>query len=296
MSNVQKTTAKQHYVPQVYLRGFSQDQKRIYRYDLKTNIRTSMPVPISSVCFQKNMYEFTDSKCKVLGVNYIEKCLCEFEASFSQHINELKSHIAHRPDNNAFFVINSNENAFWFAYTAVQMLRNPLVLSTALECSKEFLKEELAAEELKTISILLCLPFLKDLIDKEDSPFMYLINSIKNLSIAIGIDKNDRIFTSDNPVYCYGKDLSRIEKIIFPLSSNIVLFFLSDEYISTFNKILIYDLTDYEINEINLSTSYAAQSCILSKYLLKESEIKQIKQAQQDKKNDEEELRCRTST
>lgn len=296
MSNVQKPTVKQHYVPQVYLRGFSQDKKRIYRYDLKTYIQTSTPVPISSVCFQKNMYEFTDSKCKTLGVNYMEKCLCEFEANFSQHLNVLKSHIDHRPDNNAFFIDNSNENTFWVAYTAIQMLRNPLVLSTALECSEEFLEGELDAEELKTISILLCLPFLKDLIGKEDSPFMYLINSIKNLSIAIGIDKNDRIFTSDNPVYCYGADLISIEKIIFPLSSNIVLFFLSDEYINTFNKTLIFDLTDYEINEINLSISYAAQSCILSKFILKESEIKQIKQAQQDRKNDEEELRCRTST
>lgn len=296
MPNIQKPTSKQHYVPQVYLRGFSQDQKRIYRYDLKTGFQKREPVSISSVCFLKDMYEFTDEKGKKLGVNYIEKCFCEFEAIFSQHINKLKTHITHKPDNNSLFVMDSDESAFWTAYTAIQILRSPWILSATYEWAEEYLKEQSSNDELQTIDILLCLPFLKDLIDKEGSLFKCLISSIKNLSIVIGIDKNDRIFTSDNPVYCYGDNLNSIEKIIFPLSSNLVLFFLSDVYINTFDKILFFDMGDYDINETNLSISYAAQSCILSKYLLNEMEIKQIKQAQQDKKNDEEGLKCRTLT
>lgn len=288
MPNVQKPTKDQHYVPQVYLKGFSQDQKRIYRYDLRTNTQKSEPVPISSICFEKYLYEFTDNLGKKLGVNYMEKCFCEFEANFSQHLNKLKSHITHKPDDNVLFVMSPDENTFWVVFTAIQMLRSPWVLSVARECSNEFLKEQFTDEELRTISVLLCLPFIKDLFDKEDTPLKHLINSIKNLSIAIGIDKNDRIFTSDDPVYCYGEDLNSIEKIIFPISSNLVLFFLSDIYINTLNKILIFDINNYDLNEINLSISYAAQSCILSKYLLNETEIIQIKQALQDKRSDEE--------
>ena len=296
MTNVQNPTARQHYVPQVYLKEFSQDKKRIFRYDLKTNLQTREPVPISSVCFLKNMYEFTDEKCKRLGVNYIEKCFCEFEAIFTQHVNKLKLHITHKPDNNSLFVMDSDESVFWIAYTAIQILRSPWALSAAHEwATEEFSKEHFSTDQLQTIAILFCLPFLKDLINKDGSLFSCLINSIKNLSMVIGIDKNDRVFTSDNPVYCYGESLNSIEKIIFPLSSNLVLFFLSDVYINTFDKILFFDMVDYDINETNLSISYAAQSCILSKYLLNEVELKQIKQAQQDKKNDEEELKCPTS-
>lgn len=64
MPNIQKSTIKQHYVPQVYLRGFSQDKKRIYRYDL-TNESQKL-VPISSVCHKKYLYEFKGEFSKKL--------------------------------------------------------------------------------------------------------------------------------------------------------------------------------------------------------------------------------------
>ena len=113
-----------------------------------------------------------------------------------------------------------------------------------------------------------------------------LANSLKNLSLALGIDKKDRIFTSDNPVSFYGSDLEHVEKIIFPLSSNLVLYLVNKDYIDTFNHIICFDITDYEANEINMSVAYNAESSILSKYLFNETELQQIRQARQVKKDD----------
>ena len=61
---------------------------------------------------------------------------------------------------------------------------------------------------------------------------------------------------------------------------------MGKDYIDTFNKIICFDITDYEANEINMSVAYNAESSILSKYLFNETELQQIRQARQVKKDD----------
>lgn len=141
-------------------------------------------------------------------------------------------------------------------------------------------------EMIKTFSILFCFPFLNSLMTNEHSLYNMLVQELKELSFAIGVDKKDRIFTSDDPVYCFGSNLESIERIIFPLSSNKAIYLLGKDYINTFGKILLFEMTDYEIEEINLSSLYKAHSSVLSKYLFNETELKKIKKAQQNRAND----------
>ena len=275
MPNLQKPTKKQHYVPQVYLKGFSQDEKMIYRYDLANE--SQKLVPISSVCYKKDLYEFKDEKGKKIASNYIEKILCEFEAEFSTHRNELKKFVEENFEKNTICALNPNINAFWVSYIAVQILRRPWLLDIVQKNSEQHFSNDstFSDEMIRTFSILFCFPFIKSIMMNEHSLYNILVQTLKKLSLVIGVDKKDRIYTSDSPVYCFGSSLTDIEKVIFPLTSNKAIYLLSKDYINTFGKILVFEMTDYEIDEINLSALYNAHSSIFSKYPFIETELKQ---------------------
>ena len=171
---------------------------------------------------------------------------------------------------------------------AIQILRTPEMLSVSNNCLVEFFKNKLPPEKIRAISLAQCLPFFSEITPESNTVYTTIINSLCDLSFVVGIDKRDRIFTSDNPVFCQGSSLDNIEKVIFPLSSDLVLFLVGKNYCDTFQQILFYEMNNIDVEEINWSISRIAKSCILSKYLLEEPEIEQIKQAQQDKKNSEE--------
>ena len=55
-------TTQEHYVPQVYLRGFSQDEHHVYEYRVRDGFQPEKAVPIDSICRGKYLYELKDEK------------------------------------------------------------------------------------------------------------------------------------------------------------------------------------------------------------------------------------------
>lgn len=53
---------KQHYIPQCYLRRFSNNEKSIHTYD-KISCKV-YNAPLSSVCFENNLYTLSDEYVK----------------------------------------------------------------------------------------------------------------------------------------------------------------------------------------------------------------------------------------
>ena len=71
-----KPTKNQHYVPQVYLKGFSRDEIHVYRNEMiEDRIVSSKSVPIESIFREKYLYEIKDSKGSFIAINHVEKCL-----------------------------------------------------------------------------------------------------------------------------------------------------------------------------------------------------------------------------
>ena len=90
-------TRNQHYIPQVYLRGFSPDylgenrertdeaKFRIYAYNLNKEEKVNNPIPIKSICLKKDLYEINDSNENIVSANFLEKWLGVIESKFSYY-------------------------------------------------------------------------------------------------------------------------------------------------------------------------------------------------------------------
>ena len=62
-------TKHQHYIPQVYLKGFSKDSSTIYEYNFKKGEALDKPVSIESVCRENYLYEVRENNGVIININ-----------------------------------------------------------------------------------------------------------------------------------------------------------------------------------------------------------------------------------
>lgn len=81
-------TRRQHYIPQVYLGGFSPQYQNkgekytIYFYDLEKRKQSKKDVPIKSICYEKCLYEMRGDSGKFVCDNHLEGFFSRIENMF----------------------------------------------------------------------------------------------------------------------------------------------------------------------------------------------------------------------
>ncbi len=282
-------TVKQHYVPQVYLRGFSEDKKRVYSFNLRSKKQNKQPVPIKSVCRKNHLYEIKRD-AQIIFENYIEHILSAFEGEFAKHFRTLEEKSQDDKNYRTGSLFSNEEEAFWKGYTAIQLMRSPHTLKAAEIAIVECFGDSINDDKKRNTAISQCLPFFKELQPNDLNAFSSFLRPIDKMSIAIGVDRTGSLFTSDNPVYCYAPcyDKGEIENIVFPLSSNFALLLFGGEEKKEYDNNRLFLLDQGGIERIKKSVIYVAKDWLFSKSLLSENDFQLIETVLQDKKADME--------
>ncbi len=235
-------TVRQHYIPQVYLRGFSPEYESaclgkisnskccIYFYDIEKHFQ-STAVPIDSVCFENSLYEVTGVSGRRVFPNYIERFFGRCESEFSRYRKKLEK--------KAFDILNyrtktflcREEKVFWCTYIVIQILRMPQVIGLAESTCKEMYGVN--DNQARNISRIWCTPFFRDL--GEDTPeaklFSCFFEPMADMAFGVFVDEEGMLITSDKTVYIHATSFpcSEYEKIIFPISSKLCLILFGGE-------------------------------------------------------------------
>lgn len=129
-----KITKKQHYIPQVYLRGFSpqyqdktlpNEKDTIYFYDLEKKKQSKIDVPIKSICYEEYLYEMRGDAGKFVCDNHLEGFFSRIENMFHTYRDKLERKAFLEENYNTKCFLTKNEKKFWKAYMIVQILRLP---------------------------------------------------------------------------------------------------------------------------------------------------------------------------
>ena len=95
-----KITKKQHYIPQVYLRGFSPEygnncipvsKYTVFCHDLTGRNQFRNPIPIKSICYEKYLYEVTGRDEEIVLTNHLEDFFLIIEKMFGKYRCELEN-------------------------------------------------------------------------------------------------------------------------------------------------------------------------------------------------------------
>lgn len=300
MSKDKNMTKKQHYIPQVYLRGFSPEyvdknneiplsRYTIYCHDLTKEVQSYKPVPIKSVCYKNYLYEVTGHDGEIVLPNHLEKFFIEMEKMFGKyrHNLERKAFITENYSMNSF--LTQEEKLFWITYILIQILRIPQILELAEQIGLETWEEELTNKEAQNIARLVCLPFFREITEgnKETMVFDTLFEPMRSMSFGIGVDVQERIITSDKPVFVHSKEFSckEYERIIFPISSQICLFMFGNEDKKKQRKNFLFQIDDDYREEIIKSMSASAFEKVYSNHIFNKKERKYIKEIMKDREN-----------
>lgn len=288
-------TKKQHYIPQVYLRGFSPEyhekgrdasKHTIFCYDLTGRNSFMDAVPIRTICYEENLYEVTDSAANVVFPNRLERFFAEFERRFGIYRQKLETKVFIEDKYTTSRFLTSEEKDFWIVYILIQILRLPQVLKLAEEVSAKIWKNQIDTNQSKNIARTSCLPFFKKLEEdsKEGEIIKILFEPMKDMSLGVGVDRQARIITADNPVYVEVEKFpcKEYKKVIFPITSEICLFLLEEDK-ENYPKNFLFPISDGIQEEIFRLMTYTSFGKLYSNHLLNERERIWVKEVLEEK-------------
>lgn len=299
MQKENNITKMQHYIPQVYLRGFSpeylESEKKeiptarytIYCYDLKTENQINKAVPIKSVCFCENLYEVIGDNRKIVIPNYLEKIFSKIETNYGKYRHNLEIKAFNKENNKTKCFLTGEEKIFWATYILIQILRIPQILELAAQTALETWGDEINEQQAKNIAKIFCLPFFRKMKEenKEVEIFNTLFKPMEEMSFGVGVDRKGKIITSDKPIYMYTKEFSckEYEKVIFLISSQICLFLFGGEEKEKSRKNFLFEINDDVREEIVKSMTVTSFQKLYSNHVLDKTELKCVKEVLEHK-------------
>ena len=266
-------TRRQHYIPQVYLGGFSPQYQNkgekytIYFYDLEKRKQSKKDVPIKSICYEEYLYEMRGDAGKFVCDNHLEGFFSEIENTFHTYRDKLERKAFLEENYNTKCFLTKEEKIFWAAYMIVQILRLPNGLDAVEQEIKKhmtYTSDNMLAHD---AARWYCLPFFSEINEEIGQIIKTLLKPMENMHIGVGVDLQGRIITSDNPVYVETSEwpCDEYNKIIFP-----VLFGKEEKKMVDEN--FLFPIGEADREEIIVSLASNAFKKIYLSYKLEEHE------------------------
>lgn len=287
-------THRQHYIPQVYLRGFSVDGVRVFFFDLTSCKSSGVAVPVKSICYEYDLYEAKNEQGDYLFANHVEKSLANLERMFSDYCIKLKSKAFLKENFKTKCFLNHEEKYFWITYVAVQIMRSPKVLSIAKNFTKEYLKNNISKCKAENIALSDCLPFFTELSEESENAFCSFLNPMINMNLNIGVIQGDEeLITSDNPIYIRANwPCEEYDEIIFPITSKLCLYMYGGKYKTIHKKNCLFLIEKEMVKEINSSIAYRADKMIFSAKQLNKKQEDEICRIHKCRLEDDKRIFC----
>ena len=276
-------TVKEHFIPQCYLKGFSPDKKRVYQYDM-LNWKTYPLTNTNEICCEDYLYEFKDGNGDIVIPNTIENALINYEGALKKLLIDItkKSHDVRNFHTRTF--LSTKEKVLLIGLMSMQVMRMPDFIKIGEDTAKQMFKIE--QYQARNFSILTNLPIYLKLGSDDKTLFSLVANWFTDMSFMIFRSESHNIYTGDKPIYLYGKDKNnpdidvKPEKVIYPLTSNLVLYMLPINKYPEYRNRLI-PITPRVLKEVHKSIAGTSKRFLYSFCPLTEEEIQEIREARE---------------
>jgi hypothetical protein len=293
------TTKKQHFIPQVYLRGFSPDyillgksrtepsKFTIYQHEIGVTDQIDRTVPVKSICYQDYLYETPDKNGEYVNPNWLEKAFNALEQMFASYREKLEKKAFHEENYKIMHFLDSDERAFWITYIALQVLRLPELLDEAAKETKRLVGNENISEvDINAFVRMYCLPLFSEIKEnsKEALVFNSIIKPMFSMNFAIGVDLENKLITSDKTVYIYTPKYpcDEYEEVVFPITSSICLVLLGGDKKEKYKNNILFPIDGKTREYICGCIASTAFKRVYSNHFLSDREIRIIEQSREE--------------
>ncbi|AQG78662.1 DUF4238 domain-containing protein [Spirosoma montaniterrae] len=257
---MQKEYVKQHFIPQCYLKNFSENGKFVFVYS-KKNKNKGYPQSIAKIAYQDNFYTIPENYINQellneIDGNFIEKRVLSerIESLYSGLLNKIiRAASTWTSHNESIEIFSTKERDLFAALIAIQYLRMPNIRDKYWHANRKIQKErnEILSAMKRIYGDIDCSEVLALHREDDYAPVLHseifldekLIADIQDKLVKkiwkYKIAPSDTVFTSDNPIllkphlknqapFYEGFAMKGVE-VIFPVSESIILTIWDEE-------------------------------------------------------------------
>ena len=291
MGNGARPTEKEHFIPRMYLRGFSEVKESgkalIWQFNLKTMKQTPVQVDVQDICFEKNLYEIKGRDGSFIAQNTIEKTFGKIEDNTNRVIQAVRAKSENENCLNCPTVLSEDDKSYLIILITSLLYRDPATIESGISFLQES-NPNMDDREARNFTLLNLLPLGLDAEWDKNTIIRTAVGNLTGMAYQIGIADEDIIITSDRPVVIWfpkeNEQHNRPRAIAFPLTSRLLLYMFPEESVDPIARNCFVKLSDDQINDLYVNTAVSARNWIYSRSQLTTEQLGIIREAR--KKSD----------
>ena len=286
MANGEKPTEKEHFIPRMYLRGFSELKQSgkalIWQFNLKTMQQIPVQVNVQDICFEKNLYEIKSKDGLFTAQNTIEKTFGKIEDSTNRVIQSIRTKSENANCLNCPTVLSEDDKSYLIILIASLLFRDPATIESGIGFLKKT-NPNMDDREARNFTLLNLLPLGLDQDWDKNTIIRTAVEDLAGMAFQIGIADEDTIITSDRPVTIWppkeDEQYNRPRAVAFPLTSRLLLYMFPEESVNPIARNCFVRLSESQINDLYGNTAVSARNWIYSRNRLTPEQLRMIKEA-----------------
>lgn len=261
MPRNKQPTKKEHFISQVYLRGFSSNGKTVYKYNVKESKRYKDEVSIKNICKEENLYEYRDNNGNIVKQNRIENQLKKkIEDHYNYYIKLLDNKLLCDTSKIASGFFKQEEFDFWKMFASVQALRFPDIIQFFTDKLLKLSNGALNKNEARNLVLGDTVSSKSFMNPNAQSIYSYIYDIFRDLYLSLFVDETESLFANDK-VLSFGQTekATKPNMVLLPITSKIVIVFYDDEYEPELGKNNLHYFTPEELENYKRCTNTNAE-------------------------------------
>ena len=286
MPHGEKLTENEHFIPRMYLKGFSEvigsDKAFIWQYNLNSMWQTPVSVNVKTVCFKKNLYEIMNEDGAFIAQNWIENIFGKIEKQTGAVIDSIIKKSQKEKCINCTAVLSENDKSLIILFLTTLLYRDPKTIDEGVS----FLinsNQDIGEREARNFTLMNLLPIDIDSEWDKKTIIRTAVENFSGMAFQIGIANEDDIITSDRPVVIWppheNELYNRPRAVAFPLTSRLVLYLFPVESVAPLGRNCFFRMSEEQICDIQTNIAVYAKEWIFSRKPLAKEQIERIKEA-----------------
>lgn len=290
-----KPTANEHFIPQMYFRGFSDikesgsEKALIWQFNLKNMHQTPDPVNVKDICYKKHLYEIKSDDGSFVAQNTIEKTFGKIESQTSKVIQSIKHKSQNTNCLNCSTILSEEDKAYLVIFIYCLLYRDPETIEYGIKVLQES-NPEINTREARNFTLFNLLPLGLNKEWDKNTIIRTALSNLSGMAFQIGIAEDDLIITSDRPVAIWPPKeeelYNRPRAVAFPLTSRLVLYLFPIESVDPIARNCFIKQTKEQLNDLCGYISAYARDWIYSRNPLTDEQLSIIKEVRRKSQKD----------
>lgn len=282
MTKNKQMTHSEHYIPQMYLRQFSENKKNLYRYDANNLDRPPEVRSIKRICRGIDMYEPIDKEGAYIIPNHIENRFERIETKASKIIETINAKAQNERCLSCSSILTEEEKSVLIIFITALMFRDPDTIDLGIK-SLHASNPDIDIKDARNYTLYNLLPLGVDSEWDKKTIIRTATERLSGMVFQIGITTEDDIITSDRPYVVWPSDknesYNRPKAIIFPLTSRLVLYLFALNDADAIKRSFFTKLSEEQISDIQENVTVCAKNWLFSRRPLTEEQMERVKEA-----------------